>query len=139
MKRIHVHVRVGDLSENIRFYSALFGAEPTVLRGDYAKWRLEDPRLNFAISTSASARGVDHLGIEVDSDAELAEIGARGRAAELASRAETDARCCYAQSNKRWFEDPQTVKWETFHTLGLLETFGEDRDAAASRPVRCCA
>jgi catechol 2,3-dioxygenase-like lactoylglutathione lyase family enzyme len=139
MKRMHIHVHVADLDASIRFYSALFGADPARRQTDYAKWSLTEPSVNFAISTTSTTTGVGHLGIEVESDAELEQIGSQGRAAELASTEEPDALCCYAHSNKRWFTDPQGIAWETFHTLGSLEVFGAGVQGAAPDEKRCCA
>ena len=148
MKRFHVHVHVEDLGRSIGFYTALFGTEPTVTKHDYAKWMLEDPRLNFAISSGTRKKGIGHLGFQVDRPDELAEIAARGRAAELAGVEEREANCCYARSNKNWFTDPQGVSWETFETLGDIETYGADRaedatvvagDQSACGTSGCCA
>lgn len=127
MKRFHVHVHVDDLGQSIRFYSALFGVEPAVTKSDYAKWMLEDPRLNFAVSTGTRQKGIGHLGFQVDGPEELAEIAARGQAAELGGVEERQASCCYAKSNKYWFTDPQGVVWETFETFGEITSYGEDR------------
>lgn len=137
MKRFHVHVHVDDLDQSIRFYSTLFGVEPAVTRRDYAKWMLDDPRLNFALSTGASTSGIGHVGLQVDGPEELAEIAARGQAAELGGVAERDARCCYAKSNKHWFTDPQGVVWETFESLGAIDTYGEDRAAPIEATSAC--
>jgi catechol 2,3-dioxygenase-like lactoylglutathione lyase family enzyme len=137
MKRFHVHVHVVDLEKTVRFYSALFGAEPAVLKPDYAKWMLEDPRLNFAVSRGASASGIGHLGLQVDRAEELVEIAARGQAAELGGAEELEARCCYAQSNKHWFTDPQGVVWETFESYGAIDTYGEDGSAHVE-PMSAC-
>ena len=137
MKRFHVHVHVEDLEKTVRFYSALFGAEPAVLKSDYAKWMLEDPRLNFAVSCGASASGIAHLGLQVDRAEELAEIAERGRAAELGGAEEREARCCYAKSNKHWFTDPQGVVWETFESYGAIDTYGEDA-VASVEPMSAC-
>lgn len=139
MKRLHVHLHVADLDRSIRFYNALFGAEPTVLRDDYAKWRLEDPRVNFAISTSTAAAGLDHLGIEVDAHSELEEVARRARSAAIPVVDEPGAHCCYARSNKHWFADPEALKWELFHTFGQLETYGAERGASVADTRRCCA
>jgi len=139
MKRIHVHLHVEDLDQNVRFYEAVFGVPPTVRRDDYAKWRLDDPRVNFALSTCRTTSGLGHLGIEVASDAELDEIASRARSAELAGDAEPDARCCYARSNKHWLTDPQSVQWEIFHTVGQLDSFGAPRVIAATPSKPCCA
>ncbi len=135
MKRFHVHVNVDDLEASIRFYSQLFAAEPAVIKPDYAKWMLEDPRLNFAISHRQRAAGVDHLGLQAESDAELAEIGARLAAADAIALTETGTTCCYARSDKFWAEDPQGLRWETFHTLGAAEgVSGEPRATACCEP-----
>jgi len=136
MKRFHVHVSVDDLAAGIRFYSALFAAQPAVVKDDYAKWTLEEPRLNFAISCRGGRPGVDHLGLQTDSDAELEQLNARLQTAELATRAEQEIACCYARSNKYWVTDPAGVAWETFHTLGTVPTFGEPATEAADA---CCA
>jgi len=142
MKRLHVHVAVDDLAANIRFYSTVFGAPPTVVKDDYAKWMVEDPRVNFAISARGMEPGIDHLGIQVDSDAELAELRKQVGDAEIAARDQPSAACCYASSNKYWTTDPQGIAWETFHTLGAIPVFGQDAkleagDAASGTP--CCA
>jgi hypothetical protein len=133
MKRFHVHVNVRDLDTSVGFYSQLFGSEPSVLQADYAKWMLEDPRLNFAISVRDREPGVDHLGLQAEDAAELDEIGARLKAADAVSLAETGTTCCYAQSDKYWSEDPQGLRWETFHTFGTATTYFAPTEAAA-----CC-
>jgi catechol 2,3-dioxygenase-like lactoylglutathione lyase family enzyme len=135
MKRFHVHVAVQDLAASIRFYSSVFGAEPSVLKPDYAKWMLEDPRLNFAISLRGGALGVNHLGIQVDSAEELTSLREQVAAAEIEARDEAGANCCYARADKYWVQDPQGVAWETFHTLGSIPVFGEQ---AAEREAACC-
>lgn len=126
MKRFHVHVAVDDLAASIRFYSAVFGMPPTVEKGDYAKWMLEDPRVNFAISSRGLKPGLDHLGIQVDSDAELTALRTEVAKAEIAALDQPGAACCYATSNKYWTTDPQGIAWETFRTLGDIPTFGAD-------------
>lgn len=131
MKRFHVHAHVEDLAKSIAFYSKLFAAEPTRVESDYAKWMLEDPRINFAISTRGSAPGVDHLGIQTDSEAELAELKARAQAADMALLDEGPTTCCYARSDKYWLTDPQGIAWEQFHTLGDIPVFSEGRPEAA--------
>jgi lactoylglutathione lyase len=138
MKRFHVHVSVQDLAANIRFYSMVFGAEPAVVKPDYAKWMLEDPRLNFAISQRGGAAGVNHLGIQVDSAEELTVLREQVTKADVAARDEIGASCCYAQSEKYWVVDPQGIAWETFHTLSSIPVFGECTDAADRRRA-CCA
>jgi hypothetical protein len=126
MKRFHVHVSVKDLSESIVFYSKLFGAEPSVTKPDYAKWMLEDPRVNFAISHNkcGSTTGVNHLGLQVESEDELSVLEARFAQAGLSGVEEHGAACCYAQSDKTWLQDPQGIAWENFHTLGSVPVFG---------------
>ena len=137
MKRFHVHVHVDDLKQSIRFYSALFGVEPAVIKPDYAKWMLEDPRVNFAVSSGASKTGIGHLGLQVDGPDELAEIAARGQAAELGGVEERAARCCYAKSNKHWFKDPQGVVWEAFESFGTIDSLGEEPVAPAKEQSAC--
>lgn len=132
MKRFHVHVSVGDLRESIRFYSELFGVAPTVRQPDYAKWMLEDPRINFAISTRRKALGVNHLGLQVDSDEELRGMQNRLVAADANMVKEDAQACCYARSDKYWATDPSGIAWETFHTLGSIPVYGED---TAGSPV----
>jgi catechol 2,3-dioxygenase-like lactoylglutathione lyase family enzyme len=143
MKRMHVHLTVGDLAQSTGFYSALFGAEPSVVKPDYVKWMLDDPRVNFAISTRARTPGLDHLGIQVDSMDELDELGGRLARAEVSLKEQRQATCCYAKSEKTWTVDPQGVAWETFFTHGEATVYGEDRGAAAEiakRPTAaCCA
>jgi catechol 2,3-dioxygenase-like lactoylglutathione lyase family enzyme len=137
MKRFHVHVAVNDLDANIRFYSTVFGAPPTVQKPDYAKWMLEDPRINFAISSRGAAPGVDHLGFQVDSDGELAALRKQVAAAEIAALDQPDATCCYARSDKYWLTDPQGVAWETYHTLGEAEIYGASTKKALDAQT-CC-
>jgi catechol 2,3-dioxygenase-like lactoylglutathione lyase family enzyme len=137
MKRFHVHVAVQDLAANIRFYSSVFGAEPSVVKPDYAKWMLEDPRVNFAISQRGAALGVNHLGIQVDSAEELTALREQVAAADLQARDEVGANCCYARSDKYWVQDPQGIAWETFHTLGSIPVFGAQ--ASVEDQSACCA
>ena len=131
MKRFHVHLHVADLDQSIGFYSRLFAARPARQEADYAKWMLDDPPVNFAISTRGAGTGIDHLGIQVDNDAELAELKARAAAAEGPLLDEGTTSCCYARSEKHWTTDPQGVAWEHFHTLGNIPVFGESKVAAA--------
>lgn len=138
MKRFHVHVSVADLASSIRFYSKLFGAEPTVTRSDYAKWMLEDPRVNFAISNRGRAVGVNHLGFQVDSAAELTGMTDQLRAADAGLLEQTAIACCYARSNKYWVTDPAGVAWETFHSLGEVPVYGEEERTAETGRA-CCA
>ncbi|SPS00769.1 ArsI/CadI family heavy metal resistance metalloenzyme [Cupriavidus taiwanensis] len=140
MKRFHVHVSVADLTTSIRYYSALFAAEPTVVKDDYAKWMLEDPRVNFAISARGAETGVDHLGFQTDDAAELAELKQRAEAADMALLDEGETTCCYARSDKYWVTDPQGIAWEHFHTLGNVPVYGESRKIDASgQEAACCA
>jgi len=141
MKRLHVHVAVDDLAANIRFYSTVFGAPPTVVKDDYAKWMVEDPRVNFAISARGMKPGIDHLGIQVDSDADLAALRKQVGDAQIAARDQADAACCYAHSHKYWTTDPQGIAWETFHTLGEIPVFGADAKSGGSdtKDTACCA
>jgi len=118
MKRLHVNVAVSDLEASVRFYTSLFDAEPTRLEPDYAKWMLEDPRVNFAITTRGGRKGVDHLGIQVDSREELGEVHGRLKAAGAPLFEQGETTCCYARSEKNWIQDPEGLAWETFFTLG---------------------
>lgn len=125
MKRFHVNLAVDDLAQSVWFYSTLFAAEPTVLKPDYAKWMLEDPRVNFSISTASGRRaGISHLGIQAEDEGELAEIYGRLAAAERPVLEEKATTCCYAQSDKQWIADPQGVEWETFYTYGESTVYG---------------
>jgi catechol 2,3-dioxygenase-like lactoylglutathione lyase family enzyme len=126
MKRFHVHVSVADLSESVRFYSELFGTEPAERKPDYAKWMLEDPRVNFAISSHGPLPGVNHLGFQVESDEELRGMQAQLRAADARMIEENEQACCYARSDKYWVTDPTGIAWETFHTLASIPVYGED-------------
>ena len=140
MKRFHVHTHVENLQASIAFYSKLFGAEPTRIESDYAKWMLEDPRINFAISTRGSKPGVDHLGFQTDTEEELGELKARAQAADMALVDEGATTCCYAKSEKHWITDPQGIAWEHFHTLGDIPVFSEKAaEAPATEAVACCA
>jgi catechol 2,3-dioxygenase-like lactoylglutathione lyase family enzyme len=125
MKRLHVHVGVSHLEQSIRFYSTLFAAEPSVVKDDYAKWMLEDPRVNFAISAGQQAKGIRHLGIQADSTDELAEVYGRLKAADGPVVVEGRTTCCYAKSEKSWIADPEGIFWETFFTDGEATTYGE--------------
>jgi catechol 2,3-dioxygenase-like lactoylglutathione lyase family enzyme len=139
MKRFHVHVHVQDLNQSIAFYSKMFAAEPTRREVDYAKWMLDDPRVNFAISTRGGDPGVDHLGIQTDSAEELVELKARAQAADMALFDEGATTCCYASSEKHWITDPQGVAWEHFHTLGDIPVFSQPKSEAAAKASACCA
>lgn len=139
MKRFHVHLHVSDLDQSIAFYSRLFGAQPARVENDYAKWMLEDPRVNFAISTRGGAAGLDHLGFQVDDASELAEMKARAADADMALLDEGTATCCYARSEKHWVTDPQGVAWEHFHTLGDIPVFNEAAAQNSTPAAACCA
>lgn len=148
MKRFHIHVGVSDLEKSVQFYSTLFGQKPTKLKADYAKWMLEDPRLNFAISTRVGENGVDHLGIQVENAPELSEITERLKKADLGVYDEGETTCCYAESNKAWVQDPSGLAWEAYQTMKDAQIFGEkdesDGDSAccapdtASKGGSCC-
>ena len=163
MKRLHVNVAVSDLDDSIGFYSVLFDAPPSVLKDDYAKWMLEDPRVNFAITTRGATKGVDHLGIQVESDGELDTVHARLKSAGARIVEQGETTCCYARSSKNWVFDPEGIAWETFLTRGESAVYGSDgigegtgsaccdrpdsadaasKDAstatAADQPARCC-
>ncbi len=137
MKRFHVHLHVNDLAASVGFYRQLFAAEPSRLEGDYAKWMLEDPPVNFAISTRGQRPGIDHLGIQTDNADDLAVLKDRARAADLALLDEGQTSCCYARSEKHWITDPQGIAWEHFHTLGDIPVFSEAA-AAAPQAAACC-
>jgi catechol 2,3-dioxygenase-like lactoylglutathione lyase family enzyme len=141
MKRFHVHVAVVDLAESIRFYSSVFAVGPSVLKEDYAKWMLEDPRINFAISKRGQKPGINHLGLQVESDEELQDIHARLEKADGAIVAEEGVACCYARSDKYWITDPQGVAWESFRSLGEVPMFNGDSETvpAAAGEAACCA
>jgi catechol 2,3-dioxygenase-like lactoylglutathione lyase family enzyme len=142
MKRLHVHVGVTDLEASIRFYSTLFAAEPSVLKADYAKWMLDDPRVNFAISSGRDGRGIEHLGIQAESEAELGEVYARLNAADRPVIEEGKVTCCYARSEKSWIADPDGVVWETFLTTGEATVYGEGAALSAlvaePKAAPCC-
>ncbi len=138
MKRFHVHLHVADLARSIGFYSKLFAIDPARIEVDYAKWMLEDPPVNFAISTRGHPPGIDHLGIQTDDPAELAAMKARAEAADLALLDEGQTTCCYARSEKHWVTDPQGIAWEHFHTLGNIPLFNE-ATRQADAPSACCA
>jgi catechol-2,3-dioxygenase len=135
MKRFHVHVHVADLAQSVTFYSRLFGAEPTRLESDYAKWMMDDPRVNFAISTRGGKPGLDHLGFQTDTAEELAGLKSRAEAADISLLDEGATTCCYARSEKHWITDPQGIAWEQFHTLEDIPMFSESAPAAAAS---CC-
>lgn len=136
MRRMHINVGVENLEQSIKFYNALFGAEPVKTKSDYAKWMLEDPRLNFAITSHSSTRGVDHLGLQVDDDNELEELRERLRSADMSLFDEGETVCCYARSDKSWVQDPSGVAWEAFKTMEDVQLFSAAKDETASA---CCA
>ena len=139
MKRLHVHVAVDNLEKSIDFYSTLFGTTPSVTKSEYAKWMLDDPKVNFAISARDShARGVDHLGIQVESDGELRELADRLKEAGEVTRNQEATRCCYARSNKAWVNDPSGIRWETFFTFGEATAYGEDEPMPMKQPPSAC-
>jgi catechol-2,3-dioxygenase len=135
MKRFHIHVGVKDLTHSIQFYSTLFGQQPTKVKEDYAKWMLEDPRVNFAISTRADKEGVDHLGLQVDEAHEFSAISERLRKADLGVFDEGATTCCYAESSKAWVKDPSGIAWETYHTMNDAETFNGKKEMVTNA---CC-
>ena len=136
MKRLHLHMSVPDLAQSIQFYETLFGAPPSVVKEDYAKWMLDDPRVNLAISQRGAAIGVDHVGIQTDTSEELGELAARLKAAGQKTFDEAATTCCYARSDKSWINDPAGVRWETFYTFGEATSYGED--AALAPAAACC-
>jgi catechol-2,3-dioxygenase len=137
MKRFHIHVGVKDLNHSIQFYSTLFGQKPSKVKDDYAKWMLEDPRVNFAISTRTK-EGVDHLGMQVDESSELIAIAGRLKKADLGVFDEGATTCCYSESSKAWVKDPSGIAWETYHTMADAETFNGSQEVQASTSA-CCA
>ncbi len=139
MKRFHVHAHVEDLQASIAFYTRMFATAPTRVEADYAKWMLEDPRINFAISTRGGKPGIDHLGIQADSAGELDELKARAQAADMALLDEGETTCCYARSDKYWITDPQGIAWEQFHTLDNIPVFSEAAKPATGAASACCA
>ena len=151
MKRFHIHVSVDDLANSIGFYSTLFGVKPTRTEADYANWMLEDPRVNFAISTGRQPVGINHLGFQVDSTDELGGMRTQLAAADAQLIEESEHACCYAKSDKYWVTDPTGIAWETFHTLGSIPVYGEDtpvfklgsatgptRGQGEAAPTGCC-
>lgn len=126
MKRIHIGLQVDDIAASTRFYSTLFGAEPSVLKDDYAKWMLDDPRVNFSISTRCDASGRMHLGLQVDSPEELAEVTGRLKQAGLGTHETPEAACCYHKSDKTWTADPEGLAWEAFFTHGATTVYGDE-------------
>jgi lactoylglutathione lyase len=140
MKRFHVHAHVEDLQASIAFYSKMFAAQPTRVESDYAKWMLEDPRTNFAISTRGDKVGVDHLGIQTDTEEELVALKTQAQAADMTLMDQGETSCCYARSDKYWVTDPQGIAWEQFHTLGNIPVFSESQQTTpAPQASACCA
>ena len=138
MKRTHLHVSVDDLAKSINFYSTLFGVSPTVEKVDYAKWLLDDPLLNFAISQRGTKAGLDHIGIQVENDKELTEIKTRLETADMEMLTQEGMTCCYAKSNKHWVQDPSGIAWETYRTLESTPTFNNAAEGAIEESA-CCA
>lgn len=139
MKRLHMHVSVPDIEQAIAFYSTLFDAAPVVVKDDYAKWMLDDPRVNLAISSRARATGLDHVGIQVDSAEELAELATRLKAAGNKTFDQEATTCCYAKSDKSWVTDTAGVRWESFYTHGEATSYGEDEVLPEPAAGACCA
>ena len=141
MKRLHIHLNVEDLDRSMAFYETLFGAAPTEVKGDYAKWMLDDPRVNFAISAREREPGLNHLGVQTDTREELGELAARLKAAGAETQDQEATTCCYARSDKSWVRDPSGLRWETFFTFGEATAYGEDEPAAPDTPAAassCC-
>jgi len=134
MKRFHVHVSVPNIEESVRFYSNLFGMQPTTLKDDYAKWMMDDPKVNFAISNKGREPGVDHLGLQVDDDAELNEVAERLKSADETVLEQKTTTCCYAESRKAWTTDPVGIPWETFLTLGDSTVYGGNHTQSCETP-----
>jgi catechol 2,3-dioxygenase-like lactoylglutathione lyase family enzyme len=138
MNRFHVHVRIANLEQSVRFYSTLFGVEPTVLKLDYAKWMLDDPPVNFAISAGVGLPAIDHLGLQVESRAGLDQIASRLQSAGEVVKEQKNAACCYARGDKGWTADPSGVSWETFYTFGESTVYGNDLAPLDDRASACC-
>ncbi|MEM1155454.1 MAG: ArsI/CadI family heavy metal resistance metalloenzyme [Pseudomonadota bacterium] len=140
MKRMHIHVGVKNLEQSIQFYSALFGSEPTKVEADYAKWLLDDPQLNFAISTRVTENGVNHFGLQVDGDEELAELRERMKQADLSLFDEGETVCCYARSDKSWVQDPSGVSWEAYRTMADADSYTANSAKPTEAPAArgCC-
>jgi len=141
MKRMHLHIAVADLNQSITFYNSLFGAPPTVTKDDYAKWLLDDPSVNFAISTRSGQTGLDHIGIQAENESELVEIKTRLDAAEMNMVSQEGETCCYSKSDKHWVQDPSGIAWETYNTLESAPTFNgsEANDSEEAVAAACCA
>ena len=139
MKRLHVNLAVADLDASVRFYTSLFDAQPSVLKEDYAKWMLDDPRVNFAITTRGARKGIDHLGIQVESEDELGEVYARLKTAGAPVIEQGETTCCFARSEKNWIFDPEGIPWETFLTKGESAVYGENEIRQPESGAACCA
>lgn len=137
MKRMHLHVSVDDMAKSVSFYNSLFGASPTVEKPDYAKWMLDDPLVNFAISKRGAKTGLDHIGIQVENDLELLEIKERLEAAEMNMLTQEGTTCCYAKSDKHWVQDPSGIAWEAYRTLDSAPTFNGKENTESTGA--CCA
>lgn len=135
MKRLHIHISVEDLEKSIKFYTALFGMEPTKRKEDYAQWLVDDPAVNMAISSDRDKKGLNHLGLQVDSDEAVQELEERLQAAGVSGEKQNEAVCCYAKSNKYWVQDPEAIIWENYHTMDQVEVFGGDSFTGG---VGCC-
>jgi len=138
MKRMHIHIAVDELEKNIGFYSTMFGSAPTLERENYAKWYLNDPKINFAISIKEGGSGINHLGVQVDSESELQEIAQRLESAEINFSSQKGTSCCYSHSNKHWALDPQGIAWESFHTLSDTPVFSGGANANSGESPSCC-
>lgn len=139
MKRFHIHVGVKNIEKSVQFYSTLFGQKPSKLKGDYAKWMLEDPKLNFAISTRTNEEGVDHLGIQVEEPKELSEITERLKNADIGLSDEGETTCCYSKSNKAWATDPSGVAWEAYQNMEDADVYSEKQETKSEKEEACCA
>lgn len=135
MKRLHIHISVENLEKSKQFYTALFAMEPTKVKDDYAQWLVDEPAVNLAISAGKEKTGLNHLGLQVDSDAAVEELEERLRAAGVTGEKQEEAACCYAKSNKYWVQDPESIIWENYHTMEQIEVFGGDNFTGG---VGCC-
>lgn len=138
MSRIHIHIAVGSIDDNVNFYSALFGAQPEMVKSDYVKWSLENPAVNFSISSRGAKTGIDHIGIQAESETEQLDIESRLKQAAIAGFQQTGTHCCYSKSDKYWVTDPQGVPWETFHTLESIPFYGSARNDESVAESECC-
>jgi catechol 2,3-dioxygenase-like lactoylglutathione lyase family enzyme len=135
MKRMHINVGVENLDKSIKFYSALFGEQPAKIKSDYAKWMVDDPRINFAITTRTGRQGVDHLGLQVEEDSELEELRARFKSADMSVFDEGETVCCYARSDKTWVKDPSGIAWEAYKNMEDVQLFGS---SSTAQEGACC-